>query len=352
MKQRHIKRATFGATTGKGLSFNLGSNDAVWGLHLCTALRAYRFSEFARHLGPTLRRQSDEVRALVCAIRLEGLVKTADLLAFANAFPGRVQLPQGSRVSWLSTHVSDNRLESRFLHPQTDLAFQRAGGKVVWEKALKSTGLFLQEHYPRFGQFSRESILDEVLLDASAWLHQHLPACLFSHIHGALSIPVLPDRVFRGQMGAREGNAPFMPSSVVDHAIGQVNGEALDIVFDLPTNDRPRAPERTIAHLKSICTIAENDTGIRLATHLNRAGVKDKIALSTSVFIKEGWVGATLAAWVTYLLGHGSVRKVNPAVSTISSYVNDLLVPFSNALIRFNKPPAMLLQGKRAVNPS
>jgi integrase len=346
MSRRHFKRAALGTTKGKGLSFNLGSNDAVWGLHECTALRAYRFSEFARHLGPTLRQQSDEIRALLCAIREEGLVKTGDLLSFAKAFPNRVRLPKGSRVAWLSAQGSESRMESRYLHPQTELAFELAGGTMNWENALKSTSLFLYAHYPRIGEVNRDRILEEVLLDASAWLYQYLPSCLFSHLHGALSMPSLPDSVFRGQMGARGDKMPFMPASVVDHAIGQLNDEALDIVFDLPANDKPRSPERTIAHLKSICSVAENETGIRLATHLNRAGVKDKIALSTSAFMKDGWVGATLAAWVTFLLSHGSVRKENPAVSTISSYVNDLLVPFSNVLIRFNKPPAMLLQSE------
>lgn len=118
----------------------------------------------------------------------------------------------------------------------------------------------------------------------------------------------------------------------------------MDKVLDLPSSIAIPFPEKTISHLKSICSTSVSESGIRLANHLHKASTKDKLALLTGIIATEGWVAATLAAWTTFILTFGSIRKANPAMSTISAYLSDLLAPFATELIKLNKTPGMLLQ--------
>lgn len=339
---------TAAARHNLGLSFNVGSADAVWGLQESTALRVHRFSCFSSSLSRNWQTVSPGARVLLCAIAFEAILTEQDLLAFAAASSARLYLIAGSRITWESvangTNGSTSRAESRSVCARTELAMQLSGTAVDWIGALRETTIYLTKHYPKTGGLPSQDILRQVLLDGSAWLYLHLPGCLFSHLTGALSMPVLANAVLQRQTQIDRQSTPDDDLSPTDAAIDLVSEDALDRLFEAPSNERPVTPEKTIAHLKSICSVTENDAGIRLATHLNRANVRDKIALVANVLDEEGWVAAALVSWTTHLLDHGSVRKVNPAVSTISAYLSDLLSPLADALVRLNKPPSMMLQ--------
>lgn len=344
MKSRKPTRTLDGVFTSRGLGFNLGANGAVWSLNPSSALQAHRFSSFLACLPKQWTSVAADTRVLLCAIAYEAIVNMQDLLAFAKETSDRQRLPGGSRVTWISKNGEASRVEARCLSARTELALKMAGDIGDWSAAEEATALFLAKHYPRLGDWDAKHPIQNSLLDASAWLYLHLPASLYSHVRGALSMPVMADSVFKRLTHTPAATEVGDNLSATDTMVDQVNEEAMDKVLDLPSNNVVPFPKKTIAHLKSLCAVSTGDMGIRLADHLGNASAQIKLALSAQIIAEEGWVAATLAAWTTFLLSYGSIRKANPAMSTISAYLNDLLEPLAEELIDLNKTPGMMLQ--------
>lgn len=333
----------------KDLPLNLSAGDAVFSLHADSALRAHRFNAFIQRCGNHLASAPPPVRAVLCVVVFESVLTIQDLHPLLVATPERLRFRGGSRVSWLSRSGDVGRVEMRCLSSRTELALQHAGNEMDWAIAIRDTEQHLAGIYPELEARSQALKLEQVLLDSSAWHFFHIPPCLYSNIRGALTMPSLPNSVM-SRLGLAERS---LDDSVIDggcvlpdaiHETDLVQEDALDRLLDLPSNDSPRLPLKTIDLLKSVCAVSSENGGIRLASHLAQASTKSKLGLAASLIQNQGWVAATLAAWTMHLLSHGSVRKQNPTISTLSAYLNDLLEPLATVLVRINKPPALMRQ--------
>lgn len=333
----------------KDLPINLAAGDAVFSLNADTALRAHRFGTFVQRCGSRLASANPPVRAVLCAVVFESVLTIQDLHALLVATPDRLRFRGGARVSWHSRSGDVGRVEMRCLSSRTELSLQQAGSDVDWAIAIQAAEQHLADIYPEQASHKKAPTLDQVLLDSSAWHFFHIPKCLYSNLRGALTMPSLSDSVMD-----RLGSAyQSFDDSVIDvgcvlpvaiHETDLVQEDAMDRLLDLPSNDSPRIPIKTINLLKSICSVSSENGGVRLASHLAQASTKTKLTLAASLIQNEGWVAATLAAWTMHLLTFGSVRKQNPTVSTLSVYLSDLLDPLAATLVRINKPPALMQQ--------
>lgn len=351
MSKKTTKNEGVSSQAEADLQFRVSAGDAVWSLRRESAARAARFSAFVQQLPGQWPTVSDEVRAVLCALAYECVLTRQDLLCLLVSSAQQKTIPHAVRVTWEQKCGKNTRFESRCLSARTVLALKKVSSFIDWPNAISSTEQHLQKSYPFLVPPPPAVVLEEIFLDASAWNFLHLPACLYSHIRSAISMPSLPDTVLDRlnakdvlQFGTRDTEPDPHTEPPGTAEVEQVQDASMDIVLDLPSNRAPAFPRKSIELLKSLCAVSSNDAGIRLSTHLARASTQTKLTLATSIFTGEGWVGATLAALVTHLLHHGSIRKENPAVSTLSAYVGELLEPLANALIRLNKPPILMMQ--------
>lgn len=333
----------------KDLPLNLSAGDAVFSLSADTALRAHRFNAFIQRCGSHLASIPAPTRVVMCVICFESVLTIQDLHSLLVATPERLGFRGGSRVIWLNRSGDVGRVEMRCLSSRTELSLQQAGSDVDWAIAIQAAEQHLADIYPGQASHKKAPTLDQVLLDSSAWHFFHIPQCLYSNLRGALTMPSLSNSVMD-----RLGSAyQSFDDSVIDvgcvlpdaiHETDLVQEDAMKRLLDLPFNDSPRIPIKTIDLLKSVCSVSSENGGIRLASHLAQSSTKNKLALAVSLIQHEGWVAATLAAWAMHLLTFGSVRKQNPTVSTLSAYLGDLLDPLAAAMVRINKPPALMRQ--------
>jgi integrase len=351
MSKKNTKKDGVSSQEEADLQLKVNAGDAVWSLRPDSAARAARFCAFVQQLPDYWSTVSDEVCAVLCVLGYECVLTRQDLLGLLMSSAQQKTIPHAVQVTWEQKCGKNTRFESRCLSARTVLALKKVSSFFDWPNAISSTERHLQKIYPFLVQPPPADVLEEVFLDASAWHFLHLPACLYSHIRGAISMPSLPDTVLDRlnarddlQFGTRDAEPDPYTDSPGTAEVEQVQDASMDILLDLPSNAAPMFPKNSIGLLKSLCAISSNDAGIRLSTHLARASTQTKLTLATNILTGEGWVGATLAAWVTHLLNHGSIRKENPAVSTLSAYVGELLEPLANALIRMNKPPILMMQ--------
>lgn len=344
MRRNKLGRALGNVLKTDGLSFNLGANDAVWSLGSDSALRAYRFRNFVEQLPQHLPSIEAEVRVVLSAIAFDVISTKQDLLELVSATRRRQRMPGGVRVTWTSKRGDASRFEARCLSSRTEMALQLVDNDVDWTAALQATVNYLAIHYPSVDALSTTHLLEDILLDASAWHFLHLPSCLYSHIQGALSMPVLADAVLSRLTRERMQSCVVHTPTSADSPLDEINEDAMDKLLEPPTSEIALLPTKTIALLKSICSVSSDSAGIRLSTFLATASARNKLALAVTITGAEGWVSAVLTSWITHLLTYGSLRKEDPAITTISGYVNDLIEDLAAVLVRKNKPPSLMLQ--------
>lgn len=323
------------------LEFNAGLDECVWGLTPDTALRAHRFRKFVDSLSRHLFGVAPATRAVLCVIAYEGITTLKELACFLHASSHRILLPGAARVSWERVKDTQN-IDARSIHFKTELALRQVGSDVDWLVEVEQVEGFLSVVYPGHPHVA-QGCLDHVLEDAKAWLYLKLPSYLLSHVLRAISMPILPDAVIDRLLlgGERTHHDPDIAETTWLQAVEDV---ALDISLDLANNQKPSLPFRTIEQLKSVCSIAQNETGIRLSTHLNKSSTQIKVSLLSNYLATEGWIAATATSWVMHLLTFGSLRKGNPAMSTISTYIQVGLLPLCKALQTIGRPPGLMTQ--------
>jgi site-specific recombinase XerD len=320
------------------LTVNFGPAESVWGIEPDTALRCQRFQSFLRHLPHLLEKVTPPARVILCCISLEAITSRSDLFNLLENSSARLHLPGASRVSWPTSTASD-RCDARSISSRTELALRRLAKDVDWISEVRKTEQLLQGMYP----VRTTSPLDHLLEDGKAWWYRTLPACVLTHVLHKDSMPLLPDEVLARVFKNRTSN----DSTELDDNVAWITAsenDALDVALDLPQQYWSHNPRRTIELLKAACSVNSNESGIRLATYLNKESSKEKVALLSAYLKTEGWVAAAATSWVIHLLTFGSLRKSNPAMSTISAYVRSGLEPLCQVLESSGKPPGFLSQ--------
>lgn len=344
MKGINLAEEVSQSTCATGLTFHLARDDSLWGLRPFTAFQAYRFDEFLRALPRHFPDMNAEARVVLCSIAYEAILTKGDLASFLAATEERQRLPGMCRVMWISHQGGASRAESRSLSARTEMALQLTKSQVDWSAAIQTATEYLIEHYSSHGEFAAEVTLEEVLQDASAWNYLHQPSCIFSHLKGALSMPVLDSKVFQRLGPHANENEPEVAPTLCDAELDHLEESSLDVALSVSSACKSGIPINTIACLKDICSVSQDASGIRLADHLNSKLTSDKLALAAQIISREGWVAATLASWTSFLLTFGSLRLANPTVTTIAAYLSDLLECFAHGLISIGKPPALMTQ--------
>lgn len=329
LSQGHFKPA---------LTLNTGPAESVWGIEPDTALRCQRFQSFLRHLPYLLAKVDPPVRVILCCISHEAITSRGELLKLLENSSARLCLPGASRISWRTSTASD-RCDARSISPRTELALRRLIREVDWLSEVSKTEELLHVVYP----VQTTSPLDHLLEDGKAWWFRTLPACVLTHVLHADSMPLLPDEVLARLVTNRTVSGSMETDDNVAW-IAASETDALDVALDLPQPQWSHDPCRTIELLKAACSVNSNESGIRLATYLNKESSKEKVALLSEYLKTEGWVAATASSWVIHLLTYGSLRKSNPSMSTISAYVRSGLEPLCQALESSGKPPGFLSQ--------
>lgn len=326
------------------LTYNIGRNDAVWGLNSRTSVQVHRFDTFLQSLPHLLSQVSPGVRVVLCSLAYEGIMTPGDLSSFLEALSNRRRLPDASRVLWVSSNGGTVRLEARLLSSRTELALGMVDYPVNWSSEVMASREFLSNNYPSYGEACTTDSLSKVIQDGSAWLHLHVPQCIFTHLKGAIHIETLGDEVYqrisRPLLNAEENHI----SGINDSLIENLDEVSMDGMVDITSKSTGQIPRNSISHLKDICAVSKNESGIRLADHLNSKSARHKLALVIPFILQEGWVAATLASFTSFLFSYGSFRKNNPVVSTIGGYLNILLEPLAKVLVEMKKPPSLFTQ--------
>lgn len=322
------------------LEINTGPDGGVWGLVPDTALHAYRFQMFVDGLPHMLIGASPPTRVILCVIAYECITTREELTLFLKASSARLRLPGAARVSWERAQDTQ-KVDARSIDPKTELALCQVHRDVDWISVIEQSERFLQAHYPVDHQSNR-SCLEQVLEDAKAWWYQKLPGYLLSHVLHQSSMPILPDMVL-ARLVTTDVARPHSDHVDTDERwLQSIEEEALGVSLDLANNQNLSLPQRTIDQLKTVCSVSQNEAGIRLATYLNKASTQTKVALISQYLGREGWIAAVAVSWVMHLLTYGSLRKSNPAMSTISTYVSIGLLALCQALQKLGRSPGLM----------
>lgn len=328
--------------TTSALELNAGLDECVWGLKPDTALHVHRLRTFMDNLPRHLLDAAPTTRVVLCVIAYECITTVKELNCFLQASSQRLLLPGAARVSW--ERVSDTqKVDARSINARTELALQQVDGDVDWLIELERVESFLKGVYP-CDQHHIQSCLEQVLEDAKAWWYLKLPSYLLSHVLSLSSMPILPDKVIARLLPTKLDLTHIDQDFTESSWLQAVEDEALDASLDLARNQKLSLPYRTIEQLKSVCSVAQNEAGIRLSTHLNKSSTQTKVSLLSNYLATEGWIAATATSWVIHLLTFGSLRKSNPAMSTISTYIQTGLLPLCEELQKLGRPPGFMTQ--------
>lgn len=340
MKRKHPSKAISLALSRPGLTINLAASDAVWSIQSDSAVRAVRFSIFQRNL-PLLWSEVDApVRLALCLIAYDAITNWADLVEATKAATnvqvrGRVALER-----WQKENTRNSRQEGRSLSARTFLCIRDLPNSVDWLNELQTFKEFLLTNYPKIGSNTNDLKIEEVFLDSSAWHYLNLSPCLFTHIEGALDMPVLPDCVWARLNSPR----PLDNEQTLADEVDCISESAMNRMFDLPSSTQTGVPRATLDLLKSIFSVGKNDQGIRLADYLERSETRAKFSLASKAISTDGWIAGFLASWCSHLLNYGSIRRENPSMATLSAYTGELLEPLAAELVQIDKTPAQMLQ--------
>lgn len=339
MKRKRLSKAISLALDRPGLALNYATSDAVWSINPDSALRAYRFSEFLRSLPSLWEKVDAPIRLALCLIAFDAITSWADLIEVTKRIK-HVRIRRGvARVCWQKENVRGIRQEARALSARSVLCLRDLPDSVDWSAELKAFEVFLLTNYPKSGIDALNLKIKDLLLDASVWHYQQLSPCLFTHLEGAFDMPVLPDSVW----------ARLDASKAQDEE--QESADEVDCLCENATNcmfetggARAEVPKATLDLLKSLFSVGKNDQGIRLADYLRRTDTRTKFSLAATAISTEGWLAGFLASWCSHLLNHGSVRRENPSMATLSAYVSELLEPFAAEMVRIDKTPQQMQQ--------
>ena len=342
MKHMAVTSDSFLQHQDRGPILRQGAKVEVWSLNPNSGTAAYRFHRFVQDLPSHLPHVSPALSLLLCAIGYDCALAESDLIAMAQASSSLVNPSVGSRVSWTSNREGYVHIEARCLSVRSLLIARQMPTQIDWPAILIELREFLQSNYPDADASGRVPVLTQVLSDARTWWYLHLPLCLFSHVQGAVRMAMLDETVLR-RFQNETVELPI-PQSPADVALGEAHDQALDGLLDVPSNELPAYPKQTISQIQSIFSISTNLAGLRLATYLNARELSDKLALAIDLMRSEGWVASVLLSWAVHLLNVGSVRKDNPAISTLAAYVHVLLEPLANTLRHLKYPPVLYSQ--------
>lgn len=325
-----------------GPTLKRSTQTEVWSLHPESAAAASRFQRFVEDLPAALPRVSPALGLLLCSIAYDCVLNEDDLIGLAQASSTFEHPARACRVSWTSRLDGQAHLEARCLSVRSRLIVHRLPPQVDWPAMLLQLNEFMKSNYPDADTSGRVPVLNQVLSDAAAWWYLHLPLCLFSHVQGVVRMAILDETVLQ-----RMGNAhlqTIIAASPVDEALGEAHDQAQDELLDRSSNRLSGYPRQTIGQLHSIFSVGKNSAGLRLATHLQTRDLRAKLILAIELARAEGWVASVLLSWAEHLLSSGSLRKANPAVSTLSAYLHVLLEPLANALLQLRDPPVLYSQ--------
>lgn len=339
MKRKRLSKAISLALERPGLALNCAASDAVWSINPDSALRVYRFSEFLRDLPSLWATVDAPIRLALCLIAFDTITSWADLIEVTKRIT-QVRIRRGvARVCWQKENVRGIRQEARALSARSVLCLRDLPDSVDWSAELKTFEVFLMTNYPKIGIDAPNLKIKDLLLDASVWHYQQLSPCLFTHLEGAFDMPVLPDSVW----------ARLDVSKVQDEE--QEAADEVDCLSESATNrmfetggTRAEVPKATLDLLKSLFSVGKIDQGIRLADYLRRSDTHSKFSLAATAISREGWLAGFLASWCSHLLDHGSIRRENPSMATLSAYVSELLEPLAAEMVRIDKTPQQMQQ--------
>lgn len=325
-----------GSAADRGPILRLGSEDAVWTLNPASAAAAHRFDRFVRDLPNQLRSVRPQVGLLLCLLAYDCIITKVDLIAAAQA-TSAASSAMGHRVVWTSKHEGYSHLEARCLSTRSRLHARRLPAPVDWSVAFKVLENLLWSSYPETATLAPDSALDLALTDARSWCYLHLPLCLYSHIRGAVRMPILSEEVLHRlfESNTRQVALP----SACDAILSSAQDLSWDNQHGVSTTAATALPEGAISLITSIFSVSKNQSGLRLATYLNARELRDKLSLAVEMISAENRVAAVLMSWAFHLLTVGSIRKENPAVSTLAAYVGALLRPLARALCERKFPP-------------
>lgn len=327
----------------RGPSLRQGAGEAVWMLNPWSGVAASRFDRFVKDLPGHLLDAPPPVSSLMCLIGYDCVLNEPDLIALAQAISHAPYVDPGVRITWTSDREGFRHTESRCLSVRTRLAVRRLANDIDWAASAAELESLLQDIYPDIGSALRTTALDLALTDARTWWYLHLPLCIYSHVRGVFRMPILDEQVLRRL--EHQPSGLIIETLAADPALDQAHDRIGDRLLSHSSSDSPRVTPQTIALIQSVFSVTVNHTGLRLATHLNSKELRDKLMLVTEMIRSDGWIAAVLLSWAIHLLTMGSIRKVNPAVSTISAYVTSLLEPLADALNELKYPPACFSQG-------
>lgn len=326
----------------RGPSLRQGAGEAVWMLNPWSGAAASRFDRFVKDLPGYLLDAPPAVSFLLCVIGYDCVLNEPDLIALAQVISNTPSFDPGVRITWTSDREGFRHTESRCLSVRTRLAVRRLANDIDWAASAAELESLLQDIYPDIDSALQTTALDLALKDAGTWWYLHLPLCLYSHVRGAFRMPIFDEQVLRRLEDQPTGL--IIESLAADPALDLAHDRVGDRLLSHSSNDAPRVTPHTIALIQSVFSVTVNQSGLRLANHLNSKELRDKLTLVTEMIRSEGWIAAVLLSWAIHLLTVGSIRKVNPAVSTISAYVTSLLEPLADALIELKYPPACFSQ--------
>lgn len=340
MKRTRLSKAIAQTLDRRGLSINLAASDWVWSINSDTALRAHRFSNFQKIL-PSLWPTVDiPARLLLCLIAYDSITSWAELIEVVEKIPHAQINHWAARAFWGKEQGHESRQETRTLSARTVLCLRDLLGTVDWSIEVKKIEQLLLSNYPKLGINALGREIKEVFLDASAWHYLHLSPCLFTHLAGALDMPVLPKSVW-----ARLDTPALQDEEQTQtHEVDRISEVSENRMFDTADTSNTAIPKATIDLLKSLFSVGKNEIGIRLADFLGRSDTNTKLSLAATAISTDGWLAGFLASWCSHLLNYGSIRRENPSMATLSAYIGELLEPLAAEMVRIDKTPQQMQQ--------
>ncbi|MDP3348246.1 MAG: tyrosine-type recombinase/integrase [Hydrogenophaga sp.] len=304
-----------------------------------TPLQSSRFESFLKDLGPRLADMSGPLRVGLCCLAYEGVCSMHEFHALLELVTTATQAPLGSRVVIEDAEKRPNGYQVRLLSPRTQLALKQLDGPLNPSRLEEQITEWLLAHYPGQTSHAKRSVLKQVLLDASAWLYLCLPGSIYSYVRKEIEVPALPSTVLSRLKMAPQRSGELSP---VGDALSVVEEIALEHALVSPETDASCLPTRTIELLKKVCSVPGGSAHIRVADHRARQQIQRMLAGTEELHQDEGHVSAILVSWVMHLFAAGSLQRKNPAISTISAYIDALIEPLASALVALKQPLAFL----------
>lgn len=340
MKRKHLSKAISQILDRRGLSINLAASDWVWSINSDSALRSHRFSNFLKNLPSLWPTANAPVRLAICLIGYDSITSWTELIEVIEKI-AHIKMAKGvTRVSWKKELGRESRQEARALSARTVLCLRDLPGTVDWPTELKTFENFLLSKYPKIGTNALGRGINDIFLDASAWHYLRLSPCLFTHLEGALDMPVLPDSVW----ARLEATALRDKEKALTDEVDRICESSTNKMFDTAGEPKAALPKATIDLLKSLFSVGKNDIGIRLADFLARSDTHTKLSLAATAILTDGWLAGLLASWCGHLLNFGSIRRENPSMATLSAYISEILEPLAAEMVHIDKTPQQMQQ--------